>query len=287
MGENRVWEHLRSCERCFDVYQEAAIYRSQRDSGATGFESTEELVAVGLKVAAGDTAADLRDIEHLDDRIPWVRNISRYTAVAAALAMIIVTWVLIGGSDQRFTASMDPSVLAPVQKAIKIATKNGRFVLPGGESGISIPNGAVYRSGYVQVDDTLKMSLSTMFKAYQQGDYSSDLMYWLISGYVATGKIRTARDIVAHTRILDMNEPRIRIIDAIIEYAIGDYAESERLLRNVLYENPDHCIASIDLAVVLIERDEIEEARRILENVVETCKDSPLRTRAQTLLSQN
>ncbi len=175
----------------------------------------------------------------------------------------------------------------PVKRAVEQATKRGAFVLPGGEGAISAENDFSYRSGYIPLNDGLKASLDSMFEAYRHGDHSEDLMYWLIAGHVATGQMKTAREIVGHARRLGIEDSRIGILDAIISYAFGDHERSESMLRGLLRENPLDCIALINLAVVLMQNDDRSEATEMLQKVIDSCDDSALVTRARTLLNQN
>lgn len=175
----------------------------------------------------------------------------------------------------------------PVKQAVEQATKRGAFVLPGGEEAISPDNGFSYRSGYIPVDDELKASLDSMFESYRQGDHSENLMYWLIAGHVATGQMKTAREIVEHARKLNIKTSRILIIDAIVAYAFGDYARSERLLRGLVKGNTLDCVAQINLAVVLMQNNDRNEATDLLQKVVDSCEDSVLVSRARTLLNQD
>jgi hypothetical protein len=263
------------------------VYRGLWDSKKQAFESTEELVASGLKVASGDTTpGDDRGFGSRSHRTPWFRRGYQYAStVAAAVAAVLVVWWLIGDVHEPTPPFTVQQAFGPVKKAAEQATKRGSFVLPGGETAISAENGASYRSGYMPLDDELKVSLDSMFEAYRLGDYSEDLLYWLIVGHVATGQMKTAREIAGHARKLGIAGSRIVIIDAIIEYALGDYSRSERLLRDLLESDPDNCVAQINLAVVMMQQENLKDAHEILEHIVATCGNEKIRVRANKFLT--
>jgi hypothetical protein len=260
-----LYRHLESCGRCFNVYREAALYRGIWVAEKRAFESTKELVEAGLQVASGGT-------------------LQFAASAAAAVAAMILLWHVLG----VFVPLPDKVVpwawgRGPVLRAVEQVTKRGAFVLPGGEGAITAENGFSYRSGYVPLDDELKASLDEMFEAYRQGDHSEELIYWLIAGHVATGQMKTARELVEHARALGIDSPRIVIVDAIIAYAFGDHGRAERLLRGVLRTDPGNGIAQVDLALILLEKGDGIEARDIIRNIAVSCSDMHIRIRARSL----
>lgn len=287
--EDWIWLHLRSCGHCFTAYREAAVYRGLWESDNHAFASTEDLVAAGLKVAGEGTSGRARQgARSRPGHIPRLAGSLRYASAAlVAAAAVLFMWLLIGDAGGPGQIAVDRSIIAPVKKAVEEVTRRGAFILPGGEEGISAENGKHFRSGYVHLDDSLKRSLGSMFEAYQRGDYSEDLLYWLISGYVAAGQMKTAREIVGHTHKLGVEDSRIAIAEAIISFSFGDNTRSEQLLRKVVRADPGNCAARINLAVVLIEQDKTEEAQKILETVIGACKEKPFGIRARTLVENN
>ena len=286
--EDWMWDHIRDCDRCFDAFQEAAVYRGLWESDGTLFESTEELVSTGLPVAGGglpegaDRSPGLRSGRGTSTPRPF-----RYASVIGAAATLFIIWSLMQIADRSRLSTADEARFAPVRTAVETITGHGAFVLPGGERGISSDNGAVYRSGYVAMDDSLRVSLASMFRSYRSGDYSSELIYWLIAGYIAIGEISTARELTAHARSLDIDDPRIAVADAIISFASGDHDHAEGVLRDLLRTDPGNHFARIDIAVVLMQRGGTIEAEGMLTYIIDTCEDEYLLTRARALLAKN
>ena len=100
-----------------------------------------------------------------------------------------------------------------------------------------------------------------------------------------TGQINAARDFLSHPRVLSFKDSRIFILKAIVAYMDQNYGQSETLLRNLLIENPDHPVASVNLAIVLHEQGYDEESNAILNRVSRDHAGTPLATRAQSILS--
>ncbi len=177
-------------------------------------------------------------------------------------------------------------MLTPVRAAIETASKWGRIVIPGGEESL---NGrvTVYRSGSVPLNDSLMISLNYLYETYQQGGPSREVTYWLMAGYVATGQVDAARDLLVsdEERTEYLSDSSIAILEALIAYMDGKYNKSEALFRKILEVEPDNPVAGINLAIVLDEQGDDEEAREILLRIQDHHAGSPLAARAQSILS--
>ncbi|NIO56819.1 MAG: tetratricopeptide repeat protein [Candidatus Latescibacteria bacterium] len=197
--------------------------------------------------------------------------------------IILATALLLTRIDRETESSLDASILAPIQSAVESACERVLIVFPECEH--SLGQGTpVYRSGYVPLNDSLKASLDYLYEAYQQGNASPEAAYWLVAGYVATGRTDAARDIALRARKRHPGDSMISTLDAIIAYFDGNYNRAETLLRKVLEANPNNSVASINLAVVLVEQSKGAEAKGILTRVIERHAGTPLAERARAIL---
>jgi hypothetical protein len=294
---SRIAEHLRTCRRCRDTYQDSAVYGWLFESGSPAFASTEETVEAGLQATTG-TPGDVtargegERISFEGARIPRgeKRRVSprRRPAlgVAAACAVVIAAVVVLFRSTGRDGDHIvSPSDLAPVRAAVEIASQCGPYVLPGGERPAG-EAGSVRRSGSVPMNDELESSLEKLLSAYRTGKASNDEAYWLVAGAYATGQIDIARDIAAGAAERYPGDSRIAVVEALIAYTDGDHGRAERLFRAILDTTPDAAAASINLAILLAEQGNVGEARAILENVKGRHAGTPLASRAESILSE-
>lgn len=279
---NRVREHLRTCKRCFDTYQDSAICARLFDSGSPEFAPTKETVEIGISIPAG--AHGTWEVRTAKRRAASVRKAAFGLTAACilALAAVAVWYVLAGRSGGRGPTTAD---LAPIRAAVETASRWGPLVLSGGERLLGSP-GNVRRSGGVPVTDSLESALAGLSALYESGDQSNDTAYWLAAGKYVTGQIDIARDLTTEGRARYPDDSRIAVLEAIIAYADGDLDRSVRLLDSVVERNPDDPVANIDLAFVLAELGRIEEARAILHKVGHSAAGTPLASRAHSILSE-
>ncbi len=278
-----MWEHLHACSRCFDAYQDSAVLQGTWKTDEIAFEPARGLVDIGVQVASGGTA---RESGARSQRRPgFVRpRFGFATACAVFVLVAAVWWLWPDRIDRAHDAGFDAAVLAPIRTAVETASRWGPFVFPGGERSLDA-NGPAFRSGFIPLSDSLEASLSSLHAAFQGGNASPELATWLVSGLVVTGHIDAARDLVSHPRLTDLTDPRMTVLGAIVAYMDKNYDESEALLRSVLDKDPDDPVASINLAIVLDEQDNREEACAILTRVSRVHAGTPLARRAKSLLS--
>lgn len=273
-------EHLHSCRRCFETYQDSVLYSHLFESDSPAFASTKKTAEAGLGVMTGvhDTGAARKERKRFS---PVWRPALRIAAACVVVLAAAVIWHRNVERDGGLTVSSTD--LAPIRAALETASRWGPHVLPEGERLLD-GSGPAYRSGAVPLNDSLKSSLDHLYTIYRSEGASSDVVYFLAAGKYVTGQIDIARDLAAHARERYPDDQRIAVLEALISYTDGDHDRSIDLFRKVLDKNPDDPVANLDLAIVLMERGLTGEARAILERVEKRRAGTALASRAQSLL---
>jgi tetratricopeptide (TPR) repeat protein len=78
------------------------------------------------------------------------------------------------------------------------------------------------------------------------------------------GEAELARDAYARAALRDGMTTEVRLSVASADIVLGRLGQAERLLREILEEEPEHAGALNDLGVVLLKRGEVGEAERVL-----------------------
>jgi tetratricopeptide (TPR) repeat protein len=172
---------------------------------------------------------------------------------------------------------------SPVLHAVEQASLRGNFVLPDGERGLDAAGGS-FRSGYVPLTDALESALDDLFQAYQEGDTSLYVAYWLLAGYVATGQMDAARILSASALDAHPDVSRLLIIDGIIAFRDGDLDRSQDRLFAAYELDPDDAVSALNLAIVMGERGDIARAEELLARILREHAGTPLAARAQEIL---
>lgn len=282
----RMRRHLHACLRCFEAYQESVLLRGMWTTDESVFEPPEDLLDIGRRLAAGgrERKEEVPRGARVRPGLWSGRRLAMAAACAAAL-LIAAIWLLRPGDVTRVgDAVLNPAILSPVRNAVETASMRGSFVLPGGERFLGTADSA-FRSGFVTLSDSLESSLRYLHRAFRSGEATPDAAYWLIGGYVATGQIDAARDLISHPHVAKLRDSRIRILKAIVAYMDGKHDRAEALLRDFLVENPNHPVASINLAVILLEQGNEIESRAILDRIERDHAGTPLAKRAWSILS--
>jgi hypothetical protein len=283
---DKLREHLLACSQCRDAFQDSVLLRGVWVSNEAAFTPTQELLDAGKQVTSGAGVPEGKEPFGAQKR-PGILGFRRFSIVTACAAILLIAAILLMRPSEIGRVgktALDFAALQPLRSAVETFSKRGLFVLPGGEHSLD-ETGTAYRSGFVPLSDPLESSFRQFHRAFQDGNSTPELVYWLIGGYVATGQVDAARDIVSHPRVLRLKDARITILRAIVAFMDDNYDQSEVLLRDVLDENPKHPIASINLAIVLHERGNDEESSAILNRIGTDHAGTPLARRAQAILS--
>ncbi len=283
IAEDRVVEHLRGCKRCFALYQDSA-----RDSGIWGsspdvFAPSPEAVTAGRELLSS-----VRSGEQDDRSRTRRRNISRgwwgrwqYGVGVVGITLVVAVWF--GGNRAVTHPSLASDITNPIRVAVERASSYGPMVIPGGENGLGVES-TVYRSGFVEENDSLSASMLKLLTTYQAGDPSREVARWLIRGLLATGQVDAARDYSRDARQLYPEDGELTTLAALIAYHDRDYGASEKLLREVVGHDSDDVVALYNLAVTLHEQAQSADAAKILIRI-STRHQGPLADRADSLLA--
>lgn len=275
-----VLEHLHSCKRCLETYQDSALYNYLFDSDSPAFATSKEIAEAGLGVMPGVYGAEtaLKERKRI---FPAWRPAFRIAAACAVILAAAVIWHRSADRDSGYT--LKSTDLAAIRTALETASQWGPYVLPEGEHLLD-GSGPTYRSGSVPLNDSLKSSFEHLFNIYRSEEASSDVAYFLAAGKYVTGQIDIARDLAAQATDRYPDDQRIAVLEALISYTDGDHDRSITLFRKILEKAPDDPIANLDLAIVLAEKGHTGEARTILEMVEERQAGTALASRAKSLL---
>ena len=276
--------HLRGCPRCQEILKDTCLSISLWETNPEILAPTPDTVDAGMRVAG--TVTDRSDGTS-NSFLSFLKSGSRrriwYIPAAAALVLLLIARIWIHDGESILDNQVPPSTIQPVQRAIETVSRWGPMVLPGGEHAVGGP-GVRLRSGYVRIDDSLKSSLSSLYDMYQQGNVSPDVVYYLTAGYVATGQIDMARNLVQDARERGIADTRSRSVEALVAFIDGDLEAAERIYREISDSNPDDLAAATNLAVILKEQGRYDEASRILSRIRATHPGSSLAQRAEDLL---
>jgi tetratricopeptide (TPR) repeat protein len=285
LDDARIWDHIKICKRCFDVYRDSCVNLGLWLAGESDLEPKDDLIRAGAALAhEGQSGANARAGKN-HPKFPFnIRKIRRLSLAAVIVAVVVLAataWL--GNLGQRSRPGLSDEFLAPVRAAVETASTWGTIVLPGGERFLELET-HVYRSGYVPLSEPLESSLDSLYVAYRGPDRSSDVAYWLGAGMFATGQIDLARTLVDDAMADYPDDPRIATLEALIAYTEGDHKQAEALFENVLDSTPHDPVAGIDYAVVLVELGKHNQARAVLNDVVARHPGTPLAQRANSIL---
>lgn len=277
-----LYDHLQQCERCFQVFRDAAIQQHLWSSNPELYQSTPRLIKEGMNAANRKFPAQSASGQR-ESMFQFLFRRKRVPLVAGALVAVIMifSWMFLDFSGDP-GGEIPPGVLEPVKQAVGKATRRGLLVIPGGEHGLGEEHMA-YRSGFVPASDTLRNAFDQLLTLYHN-EPSPQTASLLVAGYIATWQIDAARDIIAGARkndIYNQIDPNLKSLMAHID---GDHQKAEKLYRRRLESNPDDPVAAINFAILLKSGARYGEASSLLLRVTRNHPGTPLSVRARKLL---
>ncbi len=104
--------------------------------------------------------------------------------------------------------------------------------------------------------------------------------------YAILGRdVETAMKFMDRARTVDESDPEVQTHLAALQLMVGMFDRTDETLDKLLAEHPDFSEALIWKAIALIQRDRFDEARPVLERVMETAERSDDRAAAASILA--
>jgi predicted Zn-dependent protease len=172
----------------------------------------------------------------------------------------------------------------PIRAALESSSAVG-LVLPGGENAAA-SRVRVYRGTGPAEDPQLDAALAASIERYESGHNGAAEAYTVSAGFMATGQLTAARDLVEEGLMRHPGDPRLLVLAADLAYRSSDLELSEQRLRAALSRRPRDPIATLDLALVLADRGREGEARRAFLSVIAEQPGTPLAERARRELAR-
>src|SRR5262245_55090111 len=155
------------------------------------------------------------------------------------------------------------------------------MVLPGGERWADRPV-ADYRGGPSACADSERLPTDALERLSPGG--SSDEAVQTLSGYVALGQLRIAREILEAARRRYPSDSRFDVLGGVIAYREGDLRQAETALSGVLARDPGNALARLDLAMTLAEEGPPPKAVARVHGLGREARNTPLGHRARIRL---
>ncbi len=270
------WRHLATCRSCFGAYAEAVQVRGGMIAVPEAFTPPPELIAAGKAIAGGRQPRRGRSPAR-DKSRPGLPASPRLVLAGVALLILLAALLLVPRLRDH---GVDPDMVAPIRLAL-VETSTAGMILPGaeGSAGFERP---VYRSGMPVDAGVLDNSLASLAALYAENE-SPALAYWLVSGYLAAGRLDHAHAFARKALERFHGEAQLLHLQAIVAYRRSELDMAEALLRRLLARNERDATALFNLGLLLNEKGETGEALRLLKKAVGD-DGSLLEMRVQTAL---
>lgn len=263
-----VHSHLATCRSCTAAYADAVRYRAAWLAKPGAFApSTAEARALARSVgrALGLPAPP-----------PRRRAMPAWLAAAAVLAVVFTgaSWLAWDRRPPAAGLELPPSVRA----ATEVASSRG-LVLPGGERLAGRPAPEM-RSGSGEVTPELEQQASALQQSYESGRRSADDTAVLVAALLAVSDVDGARTYAREGRRNHPRDVRLMLLNAAALQRDNDVAGAEAQLREAHRRAGGDPVVALDLALVLRQRGQAEEARELLQRVARS-RVAPLAERAK------
>lgn len=283
--DSRLWEHLRSCPQCFEVFQESAVNRGIYLFDDKKFRASDELIALGREIS--DVSVISKPGQHRRTASTWgwfQGRLPRRGLVGAIATVVILATIWVGVSRRGEPRELDQRLTSPIVSALIAYSSTSPFVLPGGEQA-PYQTGPVFRSGVAPSEIDFESSIDELYDAYIEGDETAAVGYWLAVGLLVDLQFELARQLSEAFHDKYPGDLRISTLCAVVKCMDGDLETAESILREIVRSVPDDFGAMTNLAIVLRERGKTMEATGLLVKVRDDDSGTPLAGRAEKLLA--
>lgn len=284
IDRKRIYDHLRGCKQCFTEYLDATRFRGTWISDGEPLESSRDLVDAGTRLVLKNTNhGQVHESRPAPSRKASRRKWS--IALAGVLAVLLFSVAWLTKMDRGESIQDLSSIVGPIRTAADWASTHSSIVIPGSEFSFDA-NSPAYRTNPALEDESISSSLLTLVDLYENHPDSRDVLFWLCKGFLATGRLTVAETYLKEARRLYPDDREISLLSALAEYFKGNTETSEQLLRGVLSQEPGNAVALMNLAVILIDRNEISEAHTICNKIQTLHPNTPIAERSRLMLQK-
>ena len=269
-----VRAHVAGCPTCLAAYEEAVRDRAAWLGAPDQFALPSDWQRAHAEVLGrvdderATTAVRPIPLSPNRARTRWV-----WAAAATAAGLAAILWLGVAPMSRR----SEQLALPPAIRAAAEQASSGGLVLPGGEAGANV-TGTVFRSGGIaDLGDVVSRAVDD----YERDRTSSAALHAACVGLVVSNRLDHAEDYIDAGLIRDPNDAVLVLLAADVAFRKSKLEESERHLRSALRLRPGDPVATLDLGLVLAERGNEMDAKKLFQSVVSSQRGTPLAARAQ------
>lgn len=277
-----IGAHLQDCESCFDDY----TYAARVHAGVVAGEAVPA-VSAGVAISGATIAVDARRASPARAELLRPRRIKRIwpALAAAAVTVVLAGTVWIDSNRAPGPAPIPDDILRPIEAAMSTVSNRTYFVVPGTENSLD-GNVAVYRGDFWVRDPEVVDAVSRASDAIKEQGDNPGLLRHLIGGMLASGMHGGARLLANKAVERYPDDADVAVLCGLAAYFDGKRDVAVAGLRSLLQRNPHNSVAAVNLAAMLEEQGDHEEARRLLREVSSRNPETSLGDRARWLLDE-
>ncbi|HPF71052.1 MAG TPA: tetratricopeptide repeat protein [Candidatus Krumholzibacteria bacterium] len=255
-AEPEVLTHLATCAACLEAYAEAVRVVDADLAGA----------------APAAASAPLLQLVPRRRR----RGMAAWATGGLATAAVLLLLVLVPARDGGV---FDPR---PVLQAQLAALSSDGLLLPGVEH-LEDGTAARYRDGAGSSD--VEALLDPLARRYDADPGDADAAYWLGAGYLASGRLNYADDLLRRALQRHPDDGGLRRLEAATAYRLNELDRAEQILRELRDHDAGAADVRFNLALIAVERGRPEEARAALPGLAADAAHPAVQARARALLA--
>ncbi len=142
-----------------------------------------------------------------------------------------------------------------------------------------------YRSGGDAATPGIDALLQPWAERFGADPADSDAAYWLSAGYLASGRLNYADDVLRRALQRHPDAAGLRHLDAVTAYRLNELDRAEDALRAILARRPADGVARFNLALIAFETQRLDEARTALRDLAADEANPAVQERARQLLA--
>lgn len=259
-ADGAVLAHLAVCADCLAAYGEAVRCRDA------------ELAGVAVETGA-PAPVPVRLVP------PWQRwgRVAWSTGSLAAAAVLLILLL------PRDPGGFGPDDPRSALQARLVEMSGDGPLMPGVEQLVGV-EGPRYRAGTDASAGDLDELLTPWARRFGSDPADSEAAYWLSAGYLASGRLNYADDVLRRALQRQPQAVGLQHLDAVTAYRLNELDRAEAVLRRILAARPADGVARFNLALIEVETRRIEQARLVLDELAADAAHPAVRVRARQLL---